>query len=342
MTFIDEIKQQPGALMDLKCLYNEAYLPAIELANLIRRFKYNNFIFTGMGSSYFVGYIACALLRKNGIRAYAYETKEFTAYGMKTIEAGALLFVISQSGESKEVLDLMPKLHITDNVVIVTNNTNSALYQFTGLKFILNAGMEYTTATKTYTNTIAAVLYISNIILKCMDKPVIDFESQINKCADIMRVLIENGVSEMSKFFENAGYICLVGGGASYCTASHAELVVEEAGKMYATRYLPAQFLHGPVELINKGFCIVAFDFSDDTRVEIDRIIDNTLTYGGKICVVTNREIMTADERLLCVKLDMPNEFYSPLVEIMPVELFVNEIGLQRGLNPGVLTRVRK
>ena len=77
LKFIDEINQQPGALYDLLQHYNDEYPPAGSLSAIIKERRCNEFIFTGMGSSYFVCYIACVILRKNGIRAYAFETKEF-------------------------------------------------------------------------------------------------------------------------------------------------------------------------------------------------------------------------------------------------------------------------
>ena len=342
MKFIDEINQQPDALLDLKRIYNESYPPAIALTDTIKKRDYREFVFTGMGSSYFVGHIACALLRSKGIKANAYESKEFAAYGIGAIDTGSLAVAISQSGESNELIDLLAAMPQTDNVIAISNNENSSLCRYCKIKFLLYAGKEYTTSTKTYTNTIAAILYISNVILKSRGLPELDFAKLTDKCVEIMKDCINAGAEKTADFFENARYICLVGGGPSYCTASHSELVVEEAGKMFSTRYLPAQFLHGPVELIDENFNILAFDFSEHTRGEIDRVIDNALSYGGKICVITNRDIDISHNRFMSVKLDMQNEFYSPLVEVLPLELFINEIALRRGLNPGILERVRK
>jgi len=296
-----------------------------------------------MGSSYFVGYIATALLSEMGIKSRAYEAKEFANAGVKTVGNDAMIFLVSQSGESKEIIEFCETGLIDGkNVAVVTNNTDGFLYKYGEIKFLLHAGKEYTTATKTYTNTVASILYICNLILESKKLKAYNFYGIANECVKIMQNLIGSYSGEMTDLFTDAEYICLVGGGASYCSASHAELVVEEAGKMYSTRYLPAQFLHGPVELINEKFNAIVLDFSDNTRKETDRIIDNVITYGGKICVITNRDISIKNERLLLIKLDVENEYYTPLVEIMPIELFINDIGLKRGLTPGILTRVRK
>jgi len=340
--FIDEIKQQPDALRTLSRIYSNNHTPSTELEEKIMKGGFKEFIFTGMGSSYFAGHVSCALLNKNGIKAHAYEIKEFASFAINTINEHTLLFIISQSGSSEETLRLCEILPHTNTSVIITNNENAPLSSYANIKFFLHAGHEYTTSTKTYTNTIATVLHISNIVLKCFNKDVFDFCKLTNECSDIMQQIIDKGADNITRFFSDAQYICLVGGGASYCTVSHSELLVEEVAKMYSTRYLPAQFLHGPVEFIDEAFCAIIFDFSEETRIETERVIDNILTYGGKVCVITNRDINNNNPRFLSVKLDIVNEYYAPLVEVMPVELFVNQIALERGLSPGILTRIRK
>ena len=342
MTFLNEILQQPNALLNLLNKYMDDKTSTKALIDTINNSGCKEFIFTGMGSSYYAGFVACALLQKNGIKAHAYESKEFASYGLHTLNENTVIFVVSQSGECKELIDLFPLLQHKENVFVITNNENSSLYNNECVKFMLYAGNEVTTSTKTYTNTVAVMLFICEAILQYFNKPNSDFSSLIIKCSKIMQEVINNGAGQMVRFFDNADYICLVGSGPSYCTANHCELVIEEAGKMFSTRYRPAQFLHGPVELINEKFNIIAFDFSDDTRDEIDRIIDNELAYNGKICVITNRVLKNQSDRMMSIKLDIQNEFYSPLVEVIPVELFINELALNRGLKPGVLERVRK
>lgn len=340
--FYDEMRQQSEVLQKLLDCYHDDYRPVVELTDIIKERNLSEFVFIGMGSSYFVGYIACAILNKNGIKAKAYEAKEFSSYAIHTIQDDTLIFLISQSGDSEEVLELSKKFPTDHNIITVTNNNDRPLYHRGEIKFLLYAGEELATATKSYTNTVAAILKIANVISACFGKETFDFDKLVRASISEMKSILEEDSSVIVDLFKDAEYICLVGGGASYCTASHLELVVEEAGKMYATRYLPAQFLHGPVELINKGFNVIASDFSENYRVEIDRIIDNVLTFGGKICVLTNRDITISNPNFLSVKLNIDNEFYAPLLEVIPIELFIYKLGVQRGINPGHIVRVKK
>lgn len=345
MTFFEEIKQQPQALRALAEAYASPECAAAKaLAGMLGRQKYKKYIFTGMGSSYYAGYIASSILHRAGLDAQAFETREYLMSGLLPLAQDTLLVVISQSGESQEVVELMGKLTDDRNVVTLTNYEDRMLHQRGEARFLLYAGEEFTTASKSYTNTVGAVLYIAKLICDPLLGFVQGYRGALLDCAGQMERWIEDASfsQRLADFFHDTVFLCLVGGGASYCTASHGELVVEEAGKMFSSRYLPAQFIHGPIERIDNQFHAVLFDFDGATHETIRRIIDNLLTYGGRALVIGNQEIPRVEGRLFPVRADVEAAEYAPLLEVIPLELLVNRLGLQRGLTPGILTRVRK
>ena len=343
ITFIDEIRQQSGALVDLVRAYDADGSEGEKLASIVKERGINEFVFTGMGSSTFVGYVARTLLSRKGIRASVCETKEYISTNSKTMREDSMLFLVSQSGTSKEIMDFCADhLKSDHNVGIITNYPDQPLYGHGEVKFLIHAGQEYNTSSKSFTNTVATVLYICNVIIKSKGFEPYDFSGIVSEYAKIVEDLVNADSGALSEFLADAAYVCYIGGGASYCTAHQAELITEEAANMFSTRYLPAQFLHGPIELINERFYAIAFDFSDETRAEIDRAVDSVISFGGKICVLTNRDIELDDPRFLSIKIPVENEFYAPLVEIVPIELFINQLGLKRGKNPGILSRVHK
>lgn len=159
-----------------------------------------------------------------------------------------------------------------------------------------------------------------------------------------MQQFIDNDkqTQQLCSFFYDAQYVCLVGSAASYCTASHGQLIVEEACKKFATRYTTSQFIHGPVELICPDFNALVFDNDEEFRPEVDRIIRNVIDYGGRVCLVTNREICPINENMLVIPSGINQALFAPLVEILPVELMIYAIGTKKNLNPGIIYRVKK
>ena len=162
MNYLSEILEQGEALLRLNHNYGNHYEPLEKLEELGK--KYNYFIFTGMGSSLFSGYIACDYLCQYNIRCQAVESNELSKKVKTSLDDKTLIIAISQSGESPEVIDLCQKIEHQEQLVVATNNIESELYHFGILQLELFAGEEKTTASKTYTNTIGAMIYIASAL----------------------------------------------------------------------------------------------------------------------------------------------------------------------------------
>jgi len=340
MDFIEEIYQQPEALRKLNEIYSKDYAPLKNIAG--KGLKNTKTIFTGMGSSLFAGYIACSILNNEGIEAIAVESNELNKTKLKLIDKNTIVIAISQSGGSPEVISFCESCGTKKDFVVVTNNVTKQLYTFGNTKFEIYAGSELRTATKTYTNTVAAIIYIAYALMdKFENLPYIS--ETIKKCADRQEDFLKNKtmIEDLCDFFVDCSYICVVGSGLSYASASHAQLLVEEAGKKFSTRYTTAQFLHGPIELINADFSTLIFDTDPRFHTDVDRIIDNVLTYGGRIGLITSRS-MEQKDNLLVVKLECDDYTFSPLTEIIPVELMIDAVGNKLGIKPGYISRVKK
>lgn len=345
MSFIREISEQPLAMRDLLREFGETYRDETKkLRTFLTDHRIGQILFSGMGSSLYASYIPCNYLNRRGIKAYATESNELMHFGKNIIDDFTLLIAVSQSGSSAETVELCRTLDCADRTLIITNREDGLLYQYGSMHFLLHAGKERHTATKTYTNTIAALLYIAHVIAGEDDRALLGLNAELARCADSMERFIRAGehVERISQILEESDYIALIGSGTSYCTVSHAELVFLEAGKLVASRYTVGQFTHGPVELIGPDFCAMLFDFEPLVRAKLDEIIGMIEKFGGKIVIFTNRNDLHAGPGATIVRLDCPNPFISPILEIIPVELIVHTIGMRKSCNPGVLRRIKK
>ena len=346
MTFLEEIYQQPESLKLFidKC-FNNRCKEVDKLKSILIEKNINQVIFTGMGSSLFASYVPCNYLRGKGIKAFALESNELLKYDKPIIDDNTLLVVVSQSGESEEVIAFCNELKSRENVVIVTNYNNSNLYRFGKVKFEIYAGCERNTASKTYTNTIAMLVYIAYIISGENENEINKLKSSLIMCADKMEKLQSEWKArayDICNFIGNRAYLSMIGSGTSYSTASQGELILEEAGRIYSSRYTTGQFIHGPIELVDENFSAIILDFDAHIREKIDRIINNIIEYEGKVLLITNRDIGFNNKNLNVFKINHEDSLTSPILEILPIELFVNEIGLKKNLQPGVLSRVIK
>lgn len=338
--FLSEIHFQDTVLTDMARRYAGGYEPLKQFAEMAARF--HHFVFAGMGSSWFASQSACTALQRSGVDARACEANEFIKSQLSTVNEDTLLIAVSQSGGSKEVLELCSKYPYPDHIVTVLNDVHTPLGAYGAIHMELFAGPELTTANKTYTNTLGVLLYMVRAIL-APEKGYDDVCRKIVTAAEEMREYMddEKMVTALSDFLYDAPYVCFVGSAHSFCSACQGQIITEEAGKKYSASYTTAEFLHGPIELINENFYVFLFDIDPAFRAECDRVIDSLVDFGGKICVMTNRP-MEAQKNMMVIPCRAEDPAFAPLTEILPMELAIYEMGTRRNINPGIIVRVKK
>ena len=154
--FLKEIHEQPAALKDtldyLRGSYGKEALKKIKLH--WNSGKYDQILFTGMGSSYFAGFYASSILSDAGIPSFVINAGELLHYHFNLLNRKSLLVCISQSGESYEVVKILEKLSSDIARIGITNEENSTLAKKSSLVLLSRAGKEEMTSTKTYVTTL--------------------------------------------------------------------------------------------------------------------------------------------------------------------------------------------
>src|SRR5271157_3875943 len=124
---LEEISQQPAALSGLRKFYTSpGAIPAKCLRSLAPQWP-PTVVFTGMGSSLFAAYPAQAYLTPQGVRALVWETADLVDHHRKFLGPDTLVVVVSQSGETAEVLRLLGALPSQKGLVAVCNMETSSL-----------------------------------------------------------------------------------------------------------------------------------------------------------------------------------------------------------------------
>ena len=310
---------------------------------MIERVRPNQYIFTGMGSSLFASQIPCSYLRRKGIRAFALEANELQALDAAIIDEHTVLIAISQSGNSLETVRFCERYEERP-LIIVTNKTSSNLAEYGDVQLFLHAGDEYSTATKSYTNTIAALMYLAYVISGQEQAEFDALFAELNHSADVMEGMLRDMAlaEKLADFLTGRSTKTLVGSGASYATVKHGQLIFLEAARELVADYTVGQFSHGPIEVIDDKFVSIMFDFNPAVREGLENVMKLTEQYGGRSLLFTNRRNVESNDQRLIVPIDCEDEFISPLLEVIPMELVVYVMGNRKGYHPGELHRVHK
>lgn len=339
-TFREDMAEQSDVLNAIASYYEgpegAQLLQAVEV---IGKSHTGRILFAGMGSSYAASRLAAQYLWSKGIPAMYVEASELLHYGRETLLQQSLLVLISQSGESVEVVQLLRQLPPSVEVIGITNQLASSLAQGSSIVFPLLAGEESTTSSKTYTATIAVALLLCGSLAGLSAEPAllsIRTASRRLGGMDMEKLSIKGNLDRMLEGLQSADAIYLIGRGAAVTTAFQGALTFKELVKVQAESMEAAQFRHGPLETVNDQTLVIAFASQGATSGLMHAFVDELVQCGAQVIVIEEGVARIANEERDLQATDATtgelDEFFAALVDIYPVQMLANGLAERTGV----------
>ena len=329
--YTEDILSQPSALQHaLQDLDLSRLQPVRER---ILQGVFDRIVITGMGASLYAAYPAWLLLVKAGLPAYLVDAAELIYYAKETITPNTLLWVISQSGRSAELLHLVspgalpqPRLMLS-----LTNDLTSPLAHASEIVLHINAKPEETVSTRTYTNTLAitqlAALYLAGReIQPGMDKLQLVCKNMSGYLAGW-----EELVGDLSARIGLPENLLILGRGPSLAAAHTGALVQAEASKYPALALNAAEFRHGPMEIIQRGLVVLVLAGERETMHLNLRLAEEIKALGGKVFWVAS----TPHPGIPTILMPDGSDLGLPIAEIVPMQLLSLAFARLRGIEAG-------
>lgn len=333
--FYKEVLEQPQALTDTLFYYKEG-VGKIELdaiATLWNTGKFDKVLFTGMGSSYFISSAAAMIFSNAGISAFAVNASEFL-HNMTNINLeNYLIVLISQSGESYEIVKLAERYRFKNNVVCITNEGDSFLARHSAHVLLSIAGREYMTSTKTFISSYIVVCLLRNTLVN-VNTDEVEFRDVIS---DVHSILESSQLDDsINSLFVNRHYIQMLARGKEYAVAAQSALMFMEMLKKPASAMLAGEFRHGPLEMVCGDFLSVYFSNSlaNTYKQDINLVID-ILKFGGRVLLITNKPSRIQNANLVELIVECNSCDLFPVVSIIPIQLLLNYLAKENGILPG-------
>jgi len=126
----------------------------------------------------------------------------------------------------------------------------------------------------------------------------------------------------------------VIGRGYNYATAYEIALKLKELTYIMAEPYSPADFLHGPIAMVEEGFPAIVVA-PDGTIFENVRTFTEELQgRGAELVVVSDRaEVLSLATTPLPLPVSVP-EWLSPITSVVPGQLFALYLTLAKGYDP--------
>jgi glutamine---fructose-6-phosphate transaminase (isomerizing) len=276
----------------------------------------------------------------------------FTLYEAGVGLRDALVVAISQSGESPDTNLVLEQARSQGAVTVgITNEPRSTLAGLAEFPFLVRAGKEKSVAaTKTYTGQLM-VLYLLARALGA--RIALDDLRRIPDWA-AAALDLEPRVAALAERYRFMDHAVVVGRGLNYANAFEFSLKLKETCYVVAEGFSTADFLHGPIAMIERAFPVFAFAPPGVTWPSMREILGRLQQLRAETLILTdrsNREALSQPGACICLPLKLakrrawPTELYTPIPYIIPAQLFAAHLAAQKGLDPDrprTLTKVTR
>ncbi len=257
----------------------------------------------------------------------------FSVYEEPPLLRGALVAGISQSGQSKDIVAVLAEGRRQGvPTLAITNDPDAPLAHHADFVMPLHAGKERAVAaTKTYSAQLAALALLSCALAEDLDR--LAALEQIPQV--VSRVLSEE--ERVAQTVERYRYMeaCVVlGRGYNYSTAFEIALKLKELNYLIAESYSSADFMHGPIAVVGSGFPALVVAPSGPMFKTMRRFSTELKSRGAELLVISDQDALLAEA---VTPLPLPGgvpEWLSPLVAIVPGQLFALHLTLTKGNDP--------
>ncbi len=355
--FLNEIISQPKALKDtFNYILNEGKPQFLIIRDFIKKGGITKLIFTGMGSSYISSYLPYYILNPYGIAIEIREAGEFLLNTFPEVKQDCFkdtgIVIISQSGESGEIRELVRKLNDMEDkplTIGITNNPDSYLSYRTELQIFMNFDKEVSVTSKSYVCTLL-ILYVMAKSIIC---DFFNLEEEINKVYNLIEKM-----SNLLNFKENidkiwnecvlsfgidVDFVEILSDGTSMTTVHQAALNFKEVAKTYSEANSLTFFRHGGIEILNNKTKLIIIT-SDNKNLEFTYKfllgIVNEWKFG-KILHITNQKFdeklkdVHQNPKIILYKHEITDAYLAPIMEIVIIQLFAYRIAETKGIEPG-------
>ena len=252
----------------------------------------------------------------------------------------SLLIVVSQSGETADVLEAMQIAKSKGSKVLaIVNVEGSTIDREADYSLLINAGPERAVAsTKALTGQMAVLMLIAYALdgkLKEGKKVLLETASEINDMLNPRYVEFVEGVAERISEQKD---LFIIGKGWNYPMALESAIKIQEVSYVHAEGFAGGELKHGPIALIEEGTPCIALVGDDEVKNDIISNAIELKARGGFIIGIAPENNESFD-----VWIKVPEAGTAQaLVNIIPVQALAYFLAVIRGKDPDMPRNLAK
>ena len=257
------------------------------------------------------------------------------------INEKTLVIFISQSGETADTIAAL-KLSKAKGAktLAISNVIGSSITREADYTIYTHAGPEIAVAsTKAYTSQVVLLAILAIYFAKILENK--SYENEIKELSKEILLLpskleeILKNTKPIKKFAKKVYTekdMFFLGRGVDYTAALEGSLKLKEISYIHSEAYAAGELKHGPIALIENGVTVIGI-MTDKNLVE--KTISNVqevITRGAKTLIITNQDL--GDHKFdNVITIPETNALISPILSIVPLQLFSYYISKEKGLD---------
>ncbi len=278
---------------------------------------------------------------------------EFIEQHGRSVNIDSTILFVSQSGETADTLAALEHARLRAATVLgLTNVIASTLTRLARVYVCQQSGPEIgVAATKTFTSQLSVLAQLALRLAKKRGKVShveIEFlEEKLEHIPEFAGTILKtqsDKIRGLAQKYSKSQCFFYLGRGISSATASEGRLKLMEISYVPSIAYPAGESKHGPISLIEPGFPVVFICPKDETHRAVVSNIMEMKARGANIIVVCeegDEDIKRYADDFIEVPKGIP-EILSPILYVIPMQLFAYYMALERGLNPDMPRNLAK
>ncbi|MEK7137825.1 MAG: isomerizing glutamine--fructose-6-phosphate transaminase, partial [Patescibacteria group bacterium] len=252
----------------------------------------------------------------------------------------SLLVVVSQSGETADVLEAMKVAKSKGaKVLSIVNVEGSSIARASDYSLLINAGPERAVAsTKAATGQMAVLLLIAHALVGKLNRGRALLLETAAKINDMLNPRYLEHIEKLATAIRKFDDLYIIGKGWNYPMALESAIKIQEVSYIHAEGFAGGELKHGPIALIEKGTPCIVLMGEDEVKQDILNNAMEVKARGGYIIGVAPENSSIFD---YWVK--VPEASYAqPIVNVIPIQILAYYLALKRGKDPDMPRNLAK
>ncbi|MDD4876057.1 MAG: glutamine--fructose-6-phosphate transaminase (isomerizing) [Dehalococcoidales bacterium] len=320
---LKEIHEQPKVIRDTLSEYTQMSEPIVDLENL--REDDRSILILACGTSYNAGLVGKYIMEDLvGVPVRVEIASEFSCYGQTPEKT--LAFVISQSGETADVLKAIRKLKgVQCHVVAVTNVVGSSISRIADQTIYTRAGPEISVAaTKSFIAQLMVLYWLAMSYSKVDAKRLADILLELRQLPSKVQWMLDNGedILQCARYLARFENVFFIGRGLNYPIALEGALKLKEISYIHAEGYAAGELKHGPFSLLGENTPVITITGQDSTYESILTNIKEVKARKSPLIALTGDGDEAIKEFVdMVITVPRVDPIFSPVVNTVALQL---------------------